>query len=398
MLNVLFVQPEQLDRVSYTGALAQVQKSWSLGWCSSAGASVFEHLATNPADVIVVDGQIGDLVSIDFHRQLKERHPNLVRIVIATDKAQEFSLRSALSAHQFVSSPVSPKELVDVVTRACSLRDFVRSKSVLKIVSQVKRLPTLPDNYHRINELLQRDDVTMEDIAGVIQRDVAMVAKILQISNSTLFGARRKPVSTVQSGVKMLGVTNLKLLVLAVEVFSQFDVETTQYFNLEVLWEHSMRVGALAAEIAKSLSGDREFVSDALAAGMIHDVGKLILVKHLSEEVRHAVNLVKERKLSLVAAEHEVFGATHAEVGGYLLGAWGLPQAIVEAVAYHHAPRSCFRQEVSPLTAVYVANILDKARHGQPELLSSDELVMYAQKLSLEQQLAKWQQLTVGSD
>jgi len=395
-LKVLIVDEVSPDLAAVQSALKKAEREWEISFCAR-GENAATELQTTQFDAILISAKLPDISGAELCQQARTAHPSLVRIVVCSDKSEEFAVRSKTSAHNFLSRPFTAQELVNTVVRACSLKEFTRSKSVLNVVSQVKRLPTLPQNYQKISQLLQQDDVSITDIAHIINQDVAMVAKILQLANSAIFGARRKPVSSAQSGVKMLGVDNLKLLVLAVEVFSQLDDKACANFRVEDLWEHCMTVGSAAQKIARTLSTDKDFISDSMTAGTLHDLGKLVLINHFPSEYAKVLQLTENQKLSTLQAERAVFGTSHAEVGAYLLGNWSLPHAIVEAVAYHHEPQSCARQELSPLTAVYAANVLVNAAQRQGDGVSALEGDAYLQGFNLSARFAEWNELSLSS-
>ena len=199
-----------------------------------------------------------------------------------------------------------------------------------------------------------------------------MTAKILQLANSAFFGLRRRVV-TPKDAVLYLGFDTIKSLTLTVRVFSEFAHSRCPNFSVQNLAQHSVFTGALARKIAKEIRLSGRDVEDSFMAGLLHDVGKLILVDSLPERFDSALKdgLLSEG-ISGHQAEQSVFGTTHAEVGTYLLWLWGLPDTVVEAVAYHHAPTRCPAQQRSPLTAVYLANMLIHAQSGSGRIEVSD--------------------------
>jgi putative nucleotidyltransferase with HDIG domain len=163
-------------------------------------------------------------------------------------------------------------------------------------------------------------------------------------------------------------------------------------FPIERLWKHSMATGLLARRIAAAEGGDLGVIEAAFAAGVLHDIGKLVYGFSMPQLYKMALERAAEKNLPQWKAETEVIGASHAEVGAYLLGLWGLPAAIVEAVAWHHHPTERDPCEFSALTAVHVANYV----HGRqtpssemplPQSLDRD----YVASLKLQTQLSTWE-------
>jgi putative nucleotidyltransferase with HDIG domain len=237
---------------------------------------------------------------------------------------------------------------------------------------------------------LNSPNSSIQKIAEIISSDVGMTAKILQLSNSAFFGLSQHVNSPLRA-VNILGLDTIKALIMTVQIFSQFDRWTPAGFSIADLWTHSMRCGVLAKTIAKAEGQERIAVEDAFMGGLLHDVGKLVLIANLPDRYREALALADESKRPLWETERELVGTTHAQVGAYLMGLWGLPDRIVEAIAFHHNPAECLDQSFSTLTAVHVADALDHdlSTSGDPNIatrLSSE----YLQTLQLADRLPAW--------
>lgn len=163
---------------------------------------------------------------------------------------------------------------------------------------------------------------------------------------------------------------------------------------MPAVWKHSIAVGAMSKRIAAADGGDTQQADHALMAGLLHDSGKLILAAHVPEGYGRALNLARERRIPDWQAERETLETTHGEVGAYLLGLWGLPDPIVEAVAFHHCPEACPGRTFSPLTAVHVADAFENAMRSEgdsdtPPLLRDE----YLQNIRLAHRLDAWRQM-----
>lgn len=217
-----------------------------------------------------------------------------------------------------------------------------------------------------------------------------MTVKVLQLVNSAFFGLPRQ-VASPEQATALLGVETMKLLVLSIDVFSQFSHGTIEGLAPEVVQRHCSETARVAKQIAVSEKASREVVDAALMAGFLHDVGKLILAESLAEKYQEVIARTRGKNLPLCQVEREVLGATHAEVGAYLLGLWGLPDAIVEATAFHHDPGKSFNESFSALTAVHAANVLvleesGGAADGTIEQLDLD----YLAQVGVVDRVAAW--------
>src|SRR5882757_4698210 len=208
-------------------------------------------------------------------------------------------------------------------------------------------------------EALASPDTSLEQIGDIIASDPAMTAKILQLVNSAFFGIARR-ISNPAEAVQFLGVGRVRSLVLSLHVFSCFDEFHPKSFSIERVWKHSMSTGLVAQKIARMQKVERPVIDETYVAGMLHDIGKVMLAASLPDAYEKAVQLAAGEKIPLIQAEREVFGVNHAQVGAYLLGLWGLPITIVEAVAFHHQPQESAVKTFSPLTAVHLASAFER--------------------------------------
>lgn len=216
-----------------------------------------------------------------------------------------------------------------------------------------------------------------------------MTAKVLQLVNSAFFGLRRH-ITSPEEAVMFLGVDTVKALALSVEAFSSFEASRCPNFSIEDLQRHSAEVAAIAREIAASRNVSTALLDDTFVAGLLHDVGRLVLVAHHAGQYDRVLSAVAAGDRTLNEAEREVFGTTHAEVGSYLLWLWGLPDSVVEAVAFHHHPSHSQAGSFGPIAAVHIANVLAEL---QPDGISAagNELdSAYLARLGIGEQLAAW--------
>jgi HD-like signal output (HDOD) protein len=195
-----------------------------------------------------------------------------------------------------------------------------------------------------------------------------MTAKMLQLVNSAFFGIARK-ISNPVEAVQLLGVGTVRSLALCIHAFSCFDQAKLKEFSFERIWSHSVLTGIFAKKIAQAEGAESMVADEAFIAGLLHDLGKLMFISNMTDQYREAAALVQNNRLNVLAAEQKLFAATHADVGAYLLGLWGLPVSVVEAVALHHTPGKTLTRTFSPLTAVHVANVLEHehSSHTAPD-------------------------------
>jgi putative nucleotidyltransferase with HDIG domain len=226
-------------------------------------------------------------------------------------------------------------------------------------------------------------DYSLAAVGELVAQDLGIAAKLLQMANSALVGLRR-PATTPNQAVKILGADLTRTLVLAADLFSRYNPASLRPFSIEALWEQSRTVGELACAIASSEHADEQLVRQSALAGLLHDIGKLTLASQLAGPYKEVLALMRTEGLSAADAERRVLGTTHAEVGAYLLGLWGLPDALVEAVAWHHNPGGCPGSTFTALTAVHAADAIVRAVDGaRPD-------AEYLARLGLSHRWAAW--------
>jgi len=220
-------------------------------------------------------------------------------------------------------------------------------------IQRIRNLPTLPPIVAKIGKLVESPTTSSADVARVIAQDQVLSAKILRMANSPFFGMSRK-ISSVTQALVILGFNVIKGLVLTTSVFEMIQ------HSIVGLWEHSLGAAAAARVIAARV-GEAE-VEEVSVAGLLHDLGKVVLTVQLEPEVRDQIfKLVEDKKISFMEAEQELLGFTHAQVGLWLAEHWKLPETLAEPMTYHHHPE---RARLAPLQTaiVHLADIVIRAR------------------------------------
>jgi HD-like signal output (HDOD) protein len=181
-------------------------------------------------------------------------------------------------------------------------------------------------------------------------------------------------------------------LCLTINVFSQYkDIEIPGGFSAVKLWDHSLETAYWARKISSLENSQKSTADDAFTAGILHDIGRLILASNFPQQYRQVILVAKEANCDLYTAEHKVFGHTHCDAGGYLLGLWGLPVSVVEAVSFHHYPGQSSIKSFSPLIAVHVANVMVRSGSEESEGITSSTLDMdYLKTLKMGERIPVW--------
>ncbi len=391
MKRILFVDDDQSILDGLRCSLRRQRKNWEMVF-APGGESGLEALESDAFDVLVTDMRMPKVDGVELLKRAQQLQPEMVRIVLSGFAEEKAILRTITVAHQFLNKPCDVSTLENVIERACNIQSILSNPEIRTRVGSIDALPALPQNYNALNKVLANDYATMAHIARIIEQDIGMSAKILQIVNSAFFGLAR-PLASIQDAIRYLGINVVQTLVLSIEVFQTFeDVDPAEVIDVSSLHDHSL----LTARIAKQLCANPDEGKDAFAAAILHDVGQLILATWLPELITQSVVVARQRGEPLEDVETELHGFSHGEVGAYLLGRWGLPYPIIEAVAYHDRPRRVKQSQFDILSAVYVADHLAYEYSGIAEDQCTPHGVIdeaYLEELGLLDQLPKWRQI-----
>jgi putative nucleotidyltransferase with HDIG domain len=353
MRRILFVDDERRILEGLQRMLRPCRKEWKMAFAAS-GSEALEILEAGPFDVIVSDMRMPNMDGARLLELVRQRHPGMIRIMLSGQCEMEAAMRAVPVAHQFLSKPCDPERLRSVIENCFECASMVADFATRCVIAGIGELPALPRSYPALVSALDDRKASLERVSAIVERDVAVAAKVLQLVNSAFFGLTRE-VTTIPQAVAYLGFDVLEQLVIAVELFRSFPCERQVVgFSVEEFHRHSRCVAAIAAFLPVAA----QHSAAASVAALLHDIGKLVLAVRLPEPFERALQASIREHRPLYSIEEEMTGTTHAEIGAYLLGLWGLPPAVVAAVSRHHRP---IREPVNNIDlrlAVHIADLL----------------------------------------
>jgi HD-like signal output (HDOD) protein/CheY-like chemotaxis protein len=358
--RILFVDDDTSALAGLQRLLRPMRGEWSTSFVSDARQAL-DLLAAQPFDVVVTDMRMPDMDGSQLLQAIASQYPHVVRMVLSGEADRDVVLRAADPTHEYLSKPCDPDLLRSRIAHACALRQQLSNPSVRDWVASIKALPILPSLYVELLGELRSPRCSAARIGELVARDAGMTARILQLVNSAFFGVPGNISSPVQA-VQVLGVDTIGALVIGARIFTQCDSLHARRLMPDQLWAHSVGTSRCARAIAAEAGGLREVQADASTAGLLHVCGVLVLACALRERYSLVVEQATREGRALWEVEREVLGSDHAEVGAYLLGLWGLPDAVVDAVRWHLRPGQSGNDAVSAVTAVHVANVVDHER------------------------------------
>lgn len=356
MKRVLFVDDDQQVLDGLRDLLRRQRKQWDMTFVSDAFKAL-QLMAAQPFDVVVSDMRMPGMDGASLLAHVRAQNPETARIILSGQADRESVLRALPAAHQFLGKPCDANSLRAVIERACQLQQMLADPAIRTLVGRLDHLPSAPETYFELTRAAHRPDAGVGDFTAIVEQDPAMSVKVLQLVNSAYFGAAQK-VSSVQQAVMRLGVELLKSLALSVHAFSALKVPPVKGFSIDSLQQHSL----LTARLGKAIAADKTTGAEVFACAVVHDVGQLVLAMCMPQQCEQVLLEQARSQRPFYEVERELLGMTHAEVGAFLLGYWGLPLQLVDAVAFHHTPGEVPPDSVRTMAAVHIADALADER------------------------------------
>lgn len=383
--RLLFVDDEPRILDSLRNLLRKQRRRWDMTF-ALGGEEAIGLLEREPFDVVISDMRMPRMDGVQVLSTSKERQPGAMRIILSGFSGEDAAIRAVPLAHQFLSKPCDGETLLAVVERALKERASPRHARALAIVGGVHQLSSPPSTFLEL-QLVVADLMTgAKEVSAVLERDPGMCAKALQLANSAFFGIPHRVVR-VDSAVSCLGIGTIRALVVASEAFSSAPPSSAP--RVEELSRHARATAGLARELAGEDGGH-----DAIAAAMLNDIGLNVLEERCSDALGDVARFVEKDGVDPRVAEEQVFGVQHAEIGAMLLELWGLPPAVVNAVAMHHEAPVDPRDDPTR-TIAYVASAVVDTVHGLEgssigRQAPDDDLARIIGAMGWEAPIARW--------
>lgn len=336
MCRVLFVDDEPRVLHGLRRALHSLGTAWEADFVAS-GEAALRCLEQFAYDVVVTDIRMPGISGSALLAEVMHRWPSVVRVVLSGQADERAVLATVTSSHMFLQKPCDSPTLESAIRKALTTRRLLQRPELAALVTQLGALPSPPGIYVELLKELRREEPSLTRAGEIVARDPALSAKVLQLVNSAYFGLFGK-VTSLDRAIALLGFNTLKAVVLSVQAFAMADGVSLSCLDVSSLFDHSFAVARNAQQISLAI-GFHGSTDAAFTAGLLHDIGKVILATRFPDRVRLIAPLLAEGGHFGLQAEVEALsGSNHAEVGAYLLALWGLPDAVVDAVAQHHAP------------------------------------------------------------
>ena len=351
-MRILCVHDDSTVLERFRRALLEREHDWQVRLEHTTDSGMTAFHSWRP-DAVIAGIRPPTVDGVDLLIRVRDGHGECIRIAIGDPTLNDTSLRSLKIAHRVVPDTIPATDFVEFLRRSLLLRDLVSPAPLRKLLGEVGSLPTVPRVYSELTRRLADPTVSVVELADLVAEDVALATQVLRMANSAYFG-RERSVLGLTSAAARLGTRLLRSLVLTAEVYSGFALPRSYEGRLEEFQRHS----ALVARIASSLEPRAAWKDDAFSAGLLHDVGKLVLMSRITRRYEGIREAAMESGRELHDVETEQLGAHHGTIGACLLGMWGLPSTILEAVHGHHGISLEVHHRLNPSRAVALADRL----------------------------------------
>ena len=212
--------------------------------------------------------------------------------------------------------------------------DIIPPVTLEQLIGKGQELPSLPEIYLRVSEQLEDENSSVQQIGDTVQNDPAITTRVLKMVNSAYYGLPNQ-VSSIAQAVSLLGRERLKHILIGSVLRGVFSGNDNPAFSMQVFWQHSIKTAIIARQLARHTPqiGEPEAM---FTAGLLHDIGKLLLTKKFPERMLTAEEFMIQKRIDILSAELQQVGVTHTAVGEALMQHWGLPQLLVECASNHH--------------------------------------------------------------
>lgn len=390
--SILFAGLDEVlweEIISYS---AQPASDWAPSFCRNGGEALRLSQKQQFA-AIVTDFKLPDMGGLDLLDKLMERQAKAVRIVLSRSAEARDTVECIGRAHHHLFKPCTVEMLKNAMSRAHG-EQWTPSEAVKTAIIGMRHAPSPPMIYFQVVSEMQSANPSVQKVSELVSQDPAMMAKILQLANSAVFGLQLEVIEPVEA-ISYIGLQTTKALVLMSHTFSTFHELKLSGFSVDALWAHCVLAGAFARRVAEAETNDERIIEEAFAAGLLHDFGKLLIGANLPDRFAQIVEHAAKEHTDFGQVEQKIFaGFGHAEIGACMLGIWWLPQPIVRAVAYHHRPAQSGSTKFDTVTAVHVADAL--AHEAQPDrfgIAPGKVDADYVKALGLENRWPEWREI-----
>ncbi len=361
-LKVLFVDDQTVLLNAVERVVRRQAKNWNIRLANS-GIEAIQFLKNLPFDVVVSDMRMPEMDGIDLLDYVRQNHPNIIRIILSGYSRDDRTIKAVRVAHQYFIKPYSTQSLIDALELTHTLYKRIRNPGLQGLIASIDRLPTPRKVFYEIHEAVNNPDTTVEDIAAIIVKDTAVTGKILQVVNSAFFG-QSSHIESIEHAVKVLGVESIRSLILIAGIASDHKEMLNGIISIDLYSHHCIEVANICKSIAVRLKLELAERETLFTIGLLHDVGKLVLLKKYAEIYTENGWQENPYTTKVHISQIEKMGEEHSCIGAALIALWGLPPIIVNAIASYENPFELGGIEARDSMILHLADAISNYQHG----------------------------------
>lgn len=362
LIHIVDDEPMLLEMLSQF--LSRTNSSWRIE-CFSKPTLAIEAARTNNPDIIISDFSMPEMTGTDMLEKIRQFVPNTVRILVSGYANPKAMTNKLSAAHQYLAKPYSLADLRSKIQKAFKALDHFKNPELRGTILSIRTLPAMPQIYYALLSALEDPDSSYTDIVDILAKDAAISAKIIQMANSPLFrenGGGQAVIELLQA-INLLGTERLKAAVLSHQLFESYNT-IPDFFGSVSLTHHRWETANNSFEIARQMSLKEDQVRDAYVAGLMHDMGRLILMDNFTNTYRGVCQRAVAENRPLSPIEEEQFKMSQADVIGFLASLWGMRDRIVDAITFHERPWEAPNDDaIETASAVYLAHLKSNILH-----------------------------------
>jgi putative nucleotidyltransferase with HDIG domain len=351
--------------------LLALKQAFYDGPCQTAyvdnGKHALKALNQYKFDVIISVLNLGKVSGLELLKAISVKYPAMIRVAITNDKKSETQLnnQAAKICHYNFELPLNIGNIHQTISAVGDNNRAITKDHIVKAVAKVKTLPSPPKVYLQLNAIIEDSNTDSEKISDIISQDPALAAKVLQFANSS-FMNQGQPINNITEAITRMGLETLCCIVMTAELFS-YEPDIPD-FSIMKEQMHCLSTARLAASMVKP-----ELKRDALLAGLLHDIGKIVLFE-MDKKLTKKFFEYRIKNADNNALEQKIFATDHNHVGGYLLHMWCFSYHLIEAVVMHHHPEKLLKKSFGIAQAVYLANVLLREQQPEPKFIEHFKL------------------------
>ena len=346
-------------------------------------ADLIQKIEENNIDYLLVDMETRDDDYKSILQTAKNKYPSVIRILLADTWSMQLVITINQTAHLIVEKKKIETNFINIFTKAEKLRGLFKNDNLIKIINTFDEIPIIKSTYMELLQKLQGEEFSLKEIGEFIESDLALSTKVIQVSNMSIF-AKLTPITSAKQAVVFLGVNVLRALIIYNQLTDVKNINSSMLKICKSIQDHSMCVAETSKALAIDFQYDNTKQNDCFMTGLVHDIGKLVLATKINnwDEIQEYAVV---NNIPMWQAEEAILGTSHAEVGAYLLGIWGFPPEVIDAIAHHHKPHLLPSDKVSLTTIVHVADAMSQVHARKDEEIFTEHLDNdYMNSLGLE--------------